>query len=840
MRHLLFTIILLLSPIFSFLAFSAVGDTIVHEGVHYVIIEETDSTALYEVAIDHMEVRPYISIPASISHNGTNYNVTSHTGTFVLPVSLDYDNPAHITKIDFSNAIHLTELPSLTYVAFTALRIDTFILPPNIEEYEAPMCMGDPRDPDPTTSSIFMKRPFGITRLFASGNKLRHVNFARGKSLVEVDISSSSVDSLTLDSTLWSAFQECFWLEKVRFNESITYFGPGAFLNCFRLDAGSFNMPDSLLSIDCYCFNAAWQLDTLRLPAKVRHLDHRFITSHTLLECIEVDTTNRWFKSIDGVLYTKSGLTVFKVPFSLNHGDTLFFREEVDSIAPYLHTNVGNAYDTNMPENPNEIHDFVFNSGLRHIGDYAFYGSSIRNAHNFGNTRISAVPYCCFSVSDLGGIEFPIELSSIASIAFANCSLLDSVRFLGSVVSTIGAGAFARCPSLETLDLSAQTRLKTISTSLCEGDSSLRTVRLPKSIDSIAPWAFYGCTSLSEIEVPVFDPIEIDPNVFEGVDKSNCRLLVPRNSIAQYKVAPVWKEFLNIEAGHSYQLTVECDSSMGETYGSGLYSPNEDVFISASPKPGYRFTGWSDLQEETLPYRTVRLTSDSVINAEFEFDPDYEYWVIVYSENSAKGKVLQTAVHAKYNETVTLTAEPANGYVFSHWSDGAQDNPYTVTITQDTTLTAYFKEHESAFHTVNVSVSDASMGTAEGGGTFEAGTVIELTASANDGYAFVEWRDNADNVYTSNPLSVTVVSDSTFTAYFQLDGTGLESVTDGIVIEVSLDGLLTVSGCEGCLMSVYTVTGVMLYSGEMKRCTLPSRGVYIVRLDGKTHKVVWR
>ena len=214
-----------------------------------------------------MTAQPYIGIPASIDYSGNSYCVTSHTGTSVLPLSFDYDNPVHITKIDFSNAVNIKELPPVQYMAIAAVRVDTFVLPPAIETYEAPLSISDPRDPDPL-SGVLNNRPYGITRLFSSGNKLRHVDFSRGKSLVEVDISSSSVDSLTEHST-WGAFHECYWLERVRLPESVRHFGYNAFLSCIRLDADSINMPDSLASIDGYCFNADWRWDTLRLPAKV-------------------------------------------------------------------------------------------------------------------------------------------------------------------------------------------------------------------------------------------------------------------------------------------------------------------------------------------------------------------------------------------------------------------------------------------------------------------------------------------------------------------------------------------------------------------------------------------
>ena len=43
-----------------------------------------------------------------------------------------------------------------------------------------------------------------------------------------------------------------------------------------------------------------------------------------------------------------------------------------------------------------------------------------------------------------------------------------------------------------------------------------------------------------------------------------------------------------------------------------------------------------------------------------------------------------------YGTTITLHAIANNGYRFDHWSTGSTDNPYTLTVTNDTTIIAYF------------------------------------------------------------------------------------------------------------------------------------------------------
>ena len=48
-----------------------------------------------------------------------------------------------------------------------------------------------------------------------------------------------------------------------------------------------------------------------------------------------------------------------------------------------------------------------------------------------------------------------------------------------------------------------------------------------------------------------------------------------------------------------------------------------------------------------------------------------------------------------YGQVITITAHPANGWVFDHWSGIINtDNPRIVTVTGNLTVTAVFEEAE--------------------------------------------------------------------------------------------------------------------------------------------------
>jgi hypothetical protein len=84
-------------------------------------------------------------------------------------------------------------------------------------------------------------------------------------------------------------------------------------------------------------------------------------------------------------------------------------------------------------------------------------------------------------------------------------------------------------------------------------------------------------------------------------------------------------------------------------------------------------------------------------------------------------------------------------------------------------------------YTITVTVNDASMGSATGGGVYDEKATATLKATANANYVFAQWEDgNKDN-----PRSVTVTKDATYKAIFIFDGDGPEE--DGVFVTMGTD-----------------------------------------------------
>lgn len=68
-------------------------------------------------------------------------------------------------------------------------------------------------------------------------------------------------------------------------------------------------------------------------------------------------------------------------------------------------------------------------------------------------------------------------------------------------------------------------------------------------------------------------------------------------------------------------------------------------------------------------------------------------------------------------------------------------------------------------YTISTDVIPTGTGRVIGGGTHEYGTTATLTAEPNVGYKFTKWQDGN----TTNPRTVEVTSDKTYTAYFEVN-----------------------------------------------------------------------
>ena len=121
---------------------------------------------------------------------------------------------------------------------------------------------------------------------------------------------------------------------------------------------------------------------------------------------------------------------------------------------------------------------------------------------------------------------------------------------------------------------------------------------------------------------------------------------------------------------------------------------------------------------------------------------------------------------------VQISATPNQGYYFSGWTGSytGTQNPYTITMDSDKTMTASFTATPPAQYTVSLSASPTAGGTVSqsGSGTYNSGDSVTVTATPNSGYTFTNWTEGAGvtPVSSSNPYQFNITGTRNLVANF--------------------------------------------------------------------------
>ncbi|MFM7532523.1 MAG: InlB B-repeat-containing protein [Rubrivivax sp.] len=225
-------------------------------------------------------------------------------------------------------------------------------------------------------------------------------------------------------------------------------------------------------------------------------------------------------------------------------------------------------------------------------------------------------------------------------------------------------------------------------------------------------------------------------------------------------------------------------AGQAQTTCTGSYSSGTAVTLTASAATGSTFTGWSGGCTGTAATCTVTMSAAQTVTANFGLatTPPASNTLTVNSARAvtaaggsvssnptgiscaapATGTTMQATCTASYASTasVTLTATPTAGSVFSGWSGGACSGTATtctVSMSAARTVTATFtqrfalslsvtKARAVSSGTVSSSPTGLSCGTAATGTTatactanFDSGTSVVLTATPATGTTFTGW-----------------------------------------------------------------------------------------------------
>lgn len=450
------------------------------------------------------------------------------------------------------------------------------------------------------------------------------------------------------------------------------------------------------------------------------------------------------------------------------------------------------AYNANVT-------DLTIGEGVEYIGEYAFYGC--------GRLQHVVVPSHFNPGGSTGGGSGSGGGSGWGSGALGGC---------GFHSFTYGGGH--------------------IPNSMFAGNTELDTVIISDTITSIGDSAFLGCTSLTSIsglpELWIPRPVRHVGNAAYGNCIAATRVRYEADSCRQMgcDTLPVFLNDSNISVinvgehvrwipdyaflGCTGVDTITSNSKVAPALGVDVFRdvPSTAVVnIPCGSLASYmaRWSHFSNFVE--MPFTDT---------------------IVVCTVDSTMGTVAVTTMPSCDNgRTAEVEASAFEGFRFVCWSDSVTDNPRSVTVSHDTTLTALF---DTLYVTLTLTANNPDWGTVEGGGEYAYGTEVTISAMANEGYRFVQWSDGVEG----NPRVSRLVEDMELTAEFA-EGVGIGTV-DGCGVRVypnPTSGVLHVEGDGVERIDVYDLKGCALLSAThvntIDLSALPSGVYYLHVLDGE-------
>lgn len=255
-------------------------------------------------------------------------------------------------------------------------------------------------------------------------------------------------------------------------------------------------------------------------------------------------------------------------------------------------------------------------------------------------------------------------------------------------------------------------------------------------------------------------------------------------AISEFNIAN--KEVTN----NTYTVYVEAEKG-GKVSGGQEVKAGQSATITATPNRGYVFKGWYRPNGEKVSDKaeyTFNVKGNTSLIAKFEKSAEADV-KITSIQKLDDLTVLQGTSFDKLNlpEKITVTfGNNETEEVDVTWNKNAYnaDECKTYVLEGTFTLPEGLVNPDGLKATIKVTVekapaktytviveTDKNMGTVsmdKSDGTYEEGTKATLTASANDGYEFVNWTD-ADGkvVSTSNPYTFEVNANTTLKANFK-------------------------------------------------------------------------
>jgi hypothetical protein len=196
----------------------------------------------------------------------------------------------------------------------------------------------------------------------------------------------------------------------------------------------------------------------------------------------------------------------------------------------------------------------------------------------------------------------------------------------------------------------------------------------------------------------------------------------------------------------------------------GSYAAGTVVTLTAHTNSSiYKLDYWSgDASGSSNPVQ-VTMDSNKSVTAHFRLK---HYSLTTSVSPSGSGTVNPSGGTYDTGTVVTLTADANTYYKFDHWGGDAGGTSTSTTITMDgnKNVIAYFVPIQYTLTTIATPSSYGYVNPSTTGGSYDAGTVVTISAFPYTGYKLDHWSGDASG--SSNPVYITMDRNKIVTANF--------------------------------------------------------------------------
>lgn len=415
--------------------------------------------------------------------------------------------------------------------------------------------------------------------------------------------------------------------------------------------------------------------------------------------------------------------------------------------------------------------DFTFDATTGTIKKYNGNDAVVNIPSEINGTPVTTIGNAAFRDSSVTSVTIPASVTEIGANAFAGCTNLTSVNYIGGDWSklTIQSGNpavedAAKDAANEQLfdfefilnntavivisykgtaaDVTIPSRYKGKPVTMIDHaafpNSAVTSVTIPDSVTSIPDAAFYNCGNLETIHIPVSVTF-IGSYAFD--DCPNLMTVTYSGSKTQWDKINGKDELLNIPlVCNKLEATFTAD---GTTLAPAQTIDRGEKFKEpAKPsKENHTFAGWYN-GDEKFDFDADTTNAPNVLELVAKWDIN-QYTVQFVSDHGSFAN--QTIEYGKTIKTDELTIPPVEGFTFDGWyADKAHETKFdfNTQITSDTKVYAKWtaKDYEVSFITEHGDAPDSQNvkynETADDPGKLKA-----------DGYTFIGWY--ADHTCTT-------------------------------------------------------------------------------------------